>query len=103
MFNKFVLWWRVRRCESDLKLLREQLREHLDDKSITTLIALAEKHHAELILEQISRRQGWSYNYRCSFCDRENVCHVYLVPCRYCGTDAPAGLQRTIGSPKTEQ
>ena len=96
MFRRFILWWKVRGCESDLRFLRKCQRENPDDPRPKELIPLVEKAYHELELERTCRRRGWHWAFTCWCCHRESVSFVPPVACRFCGLDAPQDVKLTV-------
>lgn len=99
MFRRLVLWWKIRRCEGDLKFLRDMQRQTPDDPDLQVLIPVVEKKYQELQIETMCRRQGWHWSFICSFSGRENIAYISPVACRYCGLNAPANMKLTVDLP----
>ena len=101
MFRRLVLWWKVRRCERDLKFLRDMQRQTPDDPDLQVLIPVVEQKHQELQVEAMCRRRGWHWSFTCVCCGRENIAYIRPVACRYCGLNAPPDMKLTVDLPDT--
>ena len=99
MWRRFVLWWKMRRSESDLRFLRSVQREKPDDGRIKELLPLVEKEYHSLRAEQLRRQWGKPSSFKCSFCHRENTTFDLPAVCRYCGHDAPPEAKTTSPQP----
>jgi hypothetical protein len=96
MFRQLVQWWKVRRCESDLRFLRRLQRENPDDPKPRELLPFVEKEYHKLRAEQVCRSQGWHWGFTCKFCGRENISFIRPVACHYCGLEAPSDVKLTV-------
>jgi hypothetical protein len=102
MLRRMILWWRLKQREKALKSLRDYQRTAPDDPKLNELIHVLEQQYGSLRAEQICRRTGWHFSFRCEFCGRQNISYVRPVSCRYCGKDAPTDLKLTDGKPDTQ-
>jgi hypothetical protein len=95
MWRRFILWWKIRQCESNLRFLRSALRKKPDDASIKELLPLVEAEYHALRVEQLRREWAKPLSFKCSFCHRENTTVDIPAVCRYCGQDAPPAATTT--------
>jgi hypothetical protein len=95
MWRRFVLWWKIRRAEADLRFLRRVLREKPDDSSVKQLLPLVENGYQALRAEQLRRKWAKPLSFTCTFCHRENTTFDVPAVCRYCGQDAPPDANNT--------